>query len=560
MKIGNGFGQKLRYGSASFGIVAAVLAVVLLLNIGLSVLCSAQRWYLDMTTEPLYTLTEEADNLLASTIASANANRAEDDPVTVDIIFCADPDRLYQHDLLRYVYYTALNMQKAYPDTIRVSTRDVWDNPSSVDEFRTNSYSSIYQSNVIVASGTEFRVYGYRNFFTYNTTTDETPWAYNGEKSLIKGIRAVTRAESPVCALTTNHGEPWLDPQKAAEYSSFLSVLDDAGYDVVYLDLLTQEIPENCRLIVTLDPQSDFLTPFDGAAVSELNKLDVFLSKAYSFMVFVDSNTPKLTNLEEYLEEWGVTLGRDADGNNFEVLDPEHKLDGTGLSLLGQYESEGMGGSLTKDMRETGGSPKVAFGNSIAIEYSPTYEITYNLPNEEEGTGAYISASYSKNNKSRSIYDVFRTGSAAFAYGMQADGTRVKDKEGKDKPVNADGSYSLMTITSHTRLIGEGQGYTTVYDNSYVCAIGSTDFAKNGVLSSKSYANTDVLLSTLRQIGKEIEPVGFNPHSFYKPEMDTELYNKDTTGVAITAVLTLLPAVIMLGSGIFVLVRRKVRT
>ena len=113
MKIGNGFGQKLRHGSVSVGITALVLAAVILVNIAVSALCSGQRWFIDLTTEPLYTLSDAANSLLGSTIESANANRPADDPVEVDIIFCADPDMLYKHDLLRYVYYTALEMQMA---------------------------------------------------------------------------------------------------------------------------------------------------------------------------------------------------------------------------------------------------------------------------------------------------------------------------------------------------------------------------------------------------------------------------------------------------------------
>ena len=59
---------------------------------------------------------------------------------------------------------TALGLQKQFPETIEVSWRDVWSNPSSVDMYRSTSYSTIYPSNVIVASGTEFRVSSARTF------------------------------------------------------------------------------------------------------------------------------------------------------------------------------------------------------------------------------------------------------------------------------------------------------------------------------------------------------------------------------------------------------------
>ena len=150
MKLNNGFGRKLRYGSVSLSLTAGVIAAVLLLNVLFSVLCTENRWFIDMTAGHydnkgrtqyygLYTLSDQAKQLLGDTIESANASRAEDDPVKVDIIFCADPDMLYGNRLMRYLYYTALAMEKQFFDTIKVSTVDVWDNPSAVDAYRTNS-------------------------------------------------------------------------------------------------------------------------------------------------------------------------------------------------------------------------------------------------------------------------------------------------------------------------------------------------------------------------------------------------------------------------------------
>ena len=183
MKIGNRFGQKLRYGSVSFAIIAGVLALVVLLNVAVSALCVGNRWFIDLTPDQLYTMTEDAERVLGQTIDSANEGRSSDNPVEVEIIFCADPDVICNNDSLRIVYYTALDFQKAYPDTVKVSTRDVWSNPSSVDEFRVSAHSSIYQSNVIVSSGTEFRVYNARSFYVFDesTSSGDTPWAYNGD-------------------------------------------------------------------------------------------------------------------------------------------------------------------------------------------------------------------------------------------------------------------------------------------------------------------------------------------------------------------------------------------
>jgi len=568
----NGFGRKMRYGSAWLGITAAVLAGVLLFNLLLSFLFRSSHSYIDMTKEPLYTLSENCENLLASTIESANESRTEEEgDVEIDIIFCADPDQLFGNFYLRAIYYTALSMQKAFPDSIRVSTTNVWENPSSVDAYRSNSYSTIYQTDVIVASGSEYRVYSYRNFYIYdNTTGSEEPWGYSGEKNFLRGIIAVTRAEAPVCALTVNHGEPFATEEGCAEYSEFLKVIENAGYDIVFLDLEKDPIPEKCRLIITFDPQNDFASVSTGADVSETYKLDKFLAKAYSYLVFVDADTPRLPIWEEYLDVWGISInrfdGEDENGDpvqgTLEILDPTNSLDSAGETVVGQYETAALGGSLTKDMREKGANPKVIFRNAASISYSPTYQISYVIPNDENKlTEGFTHATYSKNEESRKIFDVFTTGADSYAYAKDG-GSRLTDSTGADLVVdtfNPTDPYRLMTVTRQSRIVGEGQGYTTVDRATYVCVIASTDFACNDILKSNAYGNTDALRHTLRLIGCEVEPVGLKWVTIYEDEIDAK-YCSSSTATAWTIVLALVPAFVMLISGTVVLLRRKFRT
>ena len=571
MKFRNG--KKLRHGSAALAIAAAVIAAVTVLNVAVTALFSGQLWFLDLTSENMYRLTDETKSMLGGTFDEVNAKRAQtgEDEVKVDIIFCADPDMLKGNSSMRYIYYTALQLQKAFPDTVQVSHTNVWLNPSSVDAYRTNSYSSIYQSNVIIASGSEFRVTDINTYYTFNTDGEEDPWAYNGEKKFVQSIIAVTRAEAPVCGITTNHGEPFATEEGREQYSVFLSVLENAGYEVVYLNLEHDVIPEDCRLILTFDPQTDFVTSFQsGAQTSEISKLDEFLAKTYSFMVFVDADTPVLYNLEELLEEWGISFDRYADVSdpdtvlgNYRIVS-ETALDSAGLSVIGEYEPEAIGGSITKNMRERGGSPKVVFGNAMSISYSKSYEQTFVLADAENGTGAFTYGSYYRNNRTRAIFDVFRSGSRSVAHAV-SNGTVLTGEDGK--PILADtyGNYKLMTVTRENRTVGEGQGYTTVNDSSYVCAFGSTEFASNEILGSNSYGNTDVLLETLRTIGREIVPVGLKFKPLYEDEMTQsnsstgESYYTSAGNTAWTVVLVLIPACAMIAVGTVVLVRRKMK-
>lgn len=236
---------KLRHGISAVAITAAVVVAVILLNVGFGVLSDLGMWMIDLTSEKMYTLTSETVEMLDGTFRQVNEKREEsgEEDVKVDIIFCADPDLIKGNEKMRYIYYTARALEKKFPESIKVSTTNVWTNPSSVDRYRTNSYSAIYQSNIIVASGSEFRITSVETYYTYNSDTsgDEEPWAYNAEKKFTQSIIAVTRAESPICGITVNHGEALATEAGRGEYSEFLKVIENAGYEIQYLDLTKRD-------------------------------------------------------------------------------------------------------------------------------------------------------------------------------------------------------------------------------------------------------------------------------------------------------------------------------
>lgn len=600
MKLGNGWERKLRHGSASLGLCILVLVAVILLNVGMTALCTSQLWFIDLTPQSTYTVYQETNNLqkqvglytlmdetvdyLEYIFEQANAKREE--PVKVEIIFCDEPDQLTAQEAMRYVYYTALSLQKQFPDSIKVSWRDVWSNPSSVDMYRSTSYSTIYSSNVIVASGTEFRVSSARSFYTYDSESQtDVPVGYNGQKQFVKQILDVTGAEAPICCLTVNHGEPFanLDLNDRAswlEYGEFMNVIEGAGYEIQYLNLETDEIPENCRLILTFDPQTDFVSAFgnENVALSETKKLDAFLDKSYSFMVFMDADTPHMPNLEEYLTFWGIEYqranGQNANGEtvkgNYTVTDTAHALDGLGNTFIGQYPfGKGIGAAAMSDIVAAGTEPKVIFGNAIPVAFSSTYDRGYVMADEASGTPAYTYAYASRDGWNRMVYDVFRAGTAESPanYAVKAGGVALTDENGV--PLGGSGVFNVMTISAERRTVGEGMGYTTVNQPSFVCAVGSTEFAKNALLGSTSYGNTDALLSVLRYMGKEVNPVGLSFLALYDMQIDEaqHMHTDSTTGatsiapgiMTATVILTVLPALTMIVAGVVVLVKRKTR-
>ena len=183
-----------------------------------------------------------------------------------------------------------------------ILTRQRLKNPSAVQ-----AYGKPKTTSVIIASGSEYRTVSLRNFYVFDTEDSDEPWAYKAERTFAVNVAAVIQAETPVACWTVNHGEQMYD-------SEIINLVYDAGYEIRTIDLATEEIPEDCRLMITFNPQSDFLSSLDGVStISEIKKLDAFLDSANSYMVFTDASTPKLPNLEEYLEEWGISYARVTD-------------------------------------------------------------------------------------------------------------------------------------------------------------------------------------------------------------------------------------------------------
>lgn len=546
-------------------VTVSVVAAVVLLNILFSFVADRFMWQVDTTvtrytTRPeisMYRPTEEFLGVVRDyaipMVEKTNADRAAagEDPLTINIIFCTERDRVWEADKLRMIQYTALGLQKEFPDAFRVSYINIAENPSAVQKYKANSASHIYPHQIIFEFGTEYRVCSYDYFFLKNDAASTEHWAYNGEQDMASLLLALTRAASPVAGFITNHGE------NVEACTSLRNLVERAGYDVVNIDLSRDEIPADCRLLISYDPTADYLglgnPAYTAGEPSEIDKLDRFLDQAYSFMLFVDQDTPTLPVLEEYLEEWGVTIARTENAageiDNYTIRDTVQKLDKDGYTPIADYATAGTGASLTTDMRGVSYPPKVVFPHATAIDMSDSFHETLVDANEDEGTEAFRYGSYYRNGVSRYFYDVFYSSinAVAEAHGEQQEIATEKDR------------FRFMTLSAENRTIME-TNYLSTNEPSYVAVFGSTEFASNAVLDSAAYGNADALLSTLRAMGREVMPADLEFKAFKVYEVDTDAYTPNPkTMLVTTALMTLMPMLACALAGVYVTVTRKYR-
>lgn len=537
--------RRFRYGSMSALITALVIAAVVLFNVIFSALASKYLWYIDLTREGIYTLSDNCLDLIEETFEKVNQRRQEEgitEPLKVKIKFCDLEDNVMEDTSHRYVLMTAKELAERFPEYVEIEYINIWENPTAVEKYKASVLTNIYSTDIIVESGTEFRHYSLDKFYLTNSNST-TPWAYYGEKRFASGILAVTQAESPVAALLTGHGESFED----AELGYLLEL---AGYEILPVnDLATAELPDNCRLIVCYNPTSDFLAADSISDISEITVLDNFLAdNSHSLMVFMSPTSPVLPNLESYLALWGISFDRHTNSAGYThsctVKDVENALTGDGLTFIGQYETLGLGASITADLRQVATPRRVIFKNAMPISVADDFDVMHETDTDsgEEITYGYkdLGGGYS-----REVYNLFSASNSAV---IMSDGQQVSSVASNQK-------VGLMTISRQFRATQEDNiGLSYADQSSYVLACGSTEFAAQTLLLSNTYGNSEVLLSALLEMGKEAVPTSLDVKPFSDTTIDTLTVKRAN---AFTVTLTVVPAAVIFVAGLIVIIRRK---
>ncbi len=511
--------KKFRYGSISVALVAVIIAAVILINAIFTALANKFLWFIDMTPNQIFTLSDEAVALL-----DTMENRNE-----VTITFCAEADVLESNQTQRIPYRTALQMSDKF-DNIKVRYVDVYTNPSAVSAAQSSTSLDINSQSIIVSSGTEHRVFSLESMYASDTSGNVI--GYRGEQTFVSAILAVTKTEQPIACFTKNHGE--LDNPNVQYIKQ---VMQDAGCLVVDLDLASEEIPDGCRFIVVVDPQNDFSAKDDAYATDEIKKLEQFLADQKSLMVFFDNATPYQQNFETFLATWGIGIARDAANENSALIvrDGAQSFDVQGLTNVGSYvkHKAGVGASLSKPLWNTSNPKSVLFPMS-AVMYN-TFPAKHNDNGFWQADGYY-------NGKTRIVVDVFTSSNSANA---EVGGAKLSNKQLEELGLNLNSD----TPFSYMKLAYEEQQNATY---SYVLACSSTDFGY--ATQNSGYGNHALLSYATSMLGRDAVAVTLDTKYFN----DTEISNVTAAEANIyTIVLTVVPSVVILAAGTVVMIRRK---
>ena len=505
--------KKVRYATVAAVLTAMVILVAVLVNVVVSSLVERYALYTSLTptlafdvTEDCYTVLEESFN------AHKSANGTLPD---IEILFCdlEDSVKAEGHENY-YLYYTARALAERF-ENIKLKFYDIYIDPTPVKPYTVSIHpltgeelvTQLNSSSVIVVCNNYHRVYKWTDFYVFADDTSVEPWAYSGERKLSSALMHAIDDDPRIACLLTNHGEIAYDYE-------LLTILDDAGYTVVYMDLYKDPIPATCDVIISYNPNTDLVSD-DLSDISEKEILDAFLAQdGHSFFLFLENGTPHMPNFESYIKEWGIetkyakntTTGV---SHRYMVQDTSGSLTSDGYTIYGHAEDS----RFVDPANEY-----VVFGNATALSVTG------------EGYTAREDGTYVSMNGERTLYPLYRSSDKTLHW---ANGQVVNG-----------GSCILMSLTEQQNAAG----------TSHVGVVSSVNFGTREYLQSAVYDNGDVLLTLFEEIGERSSPVGLTIKPFASYDISTI-----TTAQMLrwTVTLALIPAITSLAVAVIVLVRRR---
>ncbi|MBR5745921.1 MAG: Gldg family protein [Clostridia bacterium] len=490
-----------KYGSLSVVLTAVFIALIIALNLLFSSLSLSGDLTVDLTPEDFTSIGDESMRLLSAL--------GKDLDITITFMSARDMFDLDDYNynginLTGIIRDLAENYARTFDGsgelgTVRVEYKELDSDPEFEAKILEESATQLNAGSIIVKGKHHYRVLNIQAFF--EVTESGSYYAFNGEYRFTTAMLQSSISQPQKVLFTIGHGE--LLPSELRLPSLFAG----AGFAVDTVNLAQDEIDPDAAIIICYDPQTDF-------SFAEIDKLTNYLSGYQSFMVFVDSATPELTNLQAMLNDgWGINYKP-----QYRVTDSTHSLDGKPENINAKYPE------VDSDSADRLASYQIYKTVSDMGGY-----ITTAVP---EAVELYIKPGLTQDNFS--VETVLTTYDTAVSAKAGAQGTK--------------GEMPLALLSTRS-----GYGDNNVSRFAYVMLIGSTQFAGDSNLASATRGNRRVLLAAARIFAADRVSPDIKSKQFADAALDIE------TGTATTLtwlICTVVPGIVLI-LGIVMFFRRR---
>lgn len=502
--------RRYKYGSLSAVFTVVFIAFILAVNVFFSALSLSGDLTVDLTQEDFTAIGEESSRLLTEL--------GKDLDITITFMSARDMFDLAENNyngvnLTGLVRDLAENYQRVFDGNgdkgkITVQYKELDTDPEFEMKYLEESTTQLSATSVIVQGKYHYRVLDLSSFFTLNENGEY--YSFNGEYRFTTAMLQSSISESQVVTLTYGNGEPiGADGLISASSSiaGLAATLQDAGFEVKTANLESEEIDPRTEILITYDPVTDL-------TINEVDKITDYLKLRNSYMVFVDSATDALPNLQSMLNDnWGINYKP-----FYRVTDESHSLGNTN-TINAKYptvDADSQSGSAAYQIRKTVSDMQ---GTIVtALPESVELVVRDNLTQDSFMVETVLST--------------YETAKSA----------------NKNEEVGTEGEIPLMLLSTKY-----GYGENNVTEYSYVMLVGSTEFANTTNLIASTYGNKRIVLSSARIFAANRVAPDIEARQFGSSALNIE---KGTATILTRLICTVIPGVLIV-LGVVVFLRRR---
>lgn len=493
--------RRYKYGSLSVVFTVVFIALIIAINLFLSSLSLSGDLTVDLTQEDFTSIGEESQRLLSEL--------GKDLDITITFMSPRDRFELEENNynginLTGIVRDLAENYQKMFDGngekgTVRVQYKEIDTDPEFEKKYLEESTTMLSSTSVIVQGKYHYRVLDLKSFFAVNE--QGAYHSFNGEYRFTTAMLQSSISEAQVVTFTYGNGEPIAADgliDTSSSVAGMVSLLSTAGFEIKTANLDTEEIDPRTEILITYDPVTDLTR-------NELDKVTKYLENRNSYIVFVDSQTKPLPELQSMLNDnWGIDYKP-----YYRLTDGTHALNNNSSTINVKY-------------------PDIA---SDSQNNSAAYQIRKTVSDMEGTISTAMPECVELVIREGKTQDKFLPVETVLASYDTA-------KSATDTETGTEGEMPLMLLSTKT---GYGENNVSVY--SYVMLVGSTEFADTSNLIASSYGNQRIILSIARIFGANRVAPDIDSKEFASTALEIEL---GTANMLTGLICTIIPGAIII--------------
>lgn len=262
--------KRLKYGTYSIVVTLIFIAILVVINL----IIGQFNKSFDFTKDDIFSLSDETKSVLDNV----------DTGINIYTLFSTNSS-----DAIIGRVNQVIGQYSQYSSHIKVENRDLYLHPDFAKKYASED-TSVSVNSIIVECGNKFKVIGYSDYYSDNSTL-------NLESALTSALQYVNMEAAPAVYFVTGHGEP-----DNSNFTSLNEQLKLANYTSATVNLISDEIPQDCKVLV--------LTPVDRdySQVETEKVLNYLNNDGSAFMLLGGIDTAKCPNLMSIASTYGLTL------------------------------------------------------------------------------------------------------------------------------------------------------------------------------------------------------------------------------------------------------------